>query len=205
MSAIRTASTPRPTTALLVMASLLGALWVIEGADQVLGERLDNFGIHARRLDGLFEIFAAPLLHAGWAHLIANSVPFFVLGLLVLLGGLARWAAASLIAIVSSGLSAWLLTPSNTIILGASGLIFGWLSYLVARGLWSRKPGQVIVGVIVLIFYGGLLWGVLPGAAGISWQAHLGGAVGGVVGAWALHRRSSMDRRSDRPARRTTP
>lgn len=209
MSSIRRTTTrqspaSRPTTAVIVMAGLLAVLWGIEGVDQLAGERLERFGIHARQLDGLPEIFTAPLLHAGWDHLIANSVPFFVLGLLVLLGGLARWAAASLISIVSSGLTAWLLTPSNAVILGASGLIFGWLSYLVARGLWSRKPGQVVVGIVVLIFYGGLIWGVLPGADGISWQAHLGGAAGGVLGAWALHRRS-FTRRLDPPVRRTTP
>ena len=75
------------------------------------------------------------------------------------------------------------------VILGASGLIFGWLTYLLARGIWSRRAGQVIIAVLVLLVYGGLIFGVLPGQPGISWQAHLGGAVGGVLAAWLLHRR----------------
>lgn len=182
----RTAAGP----AALIMLVLLAGLWVIEFLDQASGNRLDAYGIEARELDGLPEIFTAPFLHAGWDHLIGNSLPFLVLGFLVLLGGIARWLLSSLISIVSSGLTAWLLTPPDSIILGASGLIFGWLTYLMARALWSRQISQVIIAVLVLIFYGGLIWGVLPGEAGISWQAHLGGAVGGVLAAWLLHRRS---------------
>jgi membrane associated rhomboid family serine protease len=173
------------------MLGLLAWLWLLEVADTLTGNRLDNLGIHAQEIDGLPGIISAPFLHAGWDHLISNSVPFFVLGFLVLLGGLARWLLSSLISIISSGVAAWLLTPGQVVILGASGLIFGWLTYLLARGLWSRRPGQVAVAVLVLVFYGGLIFGVLPGQAGVSWQAHLGGAVGGVLAAWLLHRRSS--------------
>lgn len=181
----------RPGWSAMVILTLLTGLWVLELIDQLSGNRLDSAGIHARELDGLPEIFTAPFLHASWSHLISNSVPFAVLGFLVLLGGLGRWLVASLSSIVSSGLLAWALTPADTIVLGASGLIFGWLTYLLARGLWSRRPAQVAIAVLVLVVYGGLIWGVLPGAAGISWQAHLGGAIGGVFAAWWLHRRQT--------------
>ena len=172
-----------------VMAVLLAAMWLLELVDQFSGNALDDLGIHARTLDGLPEIFTAPFLHAGWDHLADNSLPFFVLGFLVLLGGLARWVVSSLVAVLTSGLSAWLLTPANTVVLGASGLIFGWLTYLLARGVLSRRPAQVVVSVVVLFGYGGLIWGVLPGERGVSWQAHLGGAIGGLLTAWLLHRR----------------
>lgn len=181
---------PSPGAAVVVMTGLLAVLWLLEAVDQVTGERLDYYGIHAREVDGLGGIASAPFLHAGWDHLISNSLPFWLLGFLVLLGGLARWLISSVIAILASGLSAWLLTPADTIIVGASGLIFGWLTYLLARGIWSRSMGQIAVAVGVLVLYGGLIWGVLPGAAGVSWQAHLGGAIGGVLAAWLLHRRA---------------
>lgn len=181
----------RPGAAAFIMLLLLAGLWMLELLDQLSGNRLDQFGIRAREVDGLPEIYSAPFLHAGWDHLLANSVPFVVLGFLVLLGGVARWLLSTLISVTSSGLAAWFLTPPNTIILGASGLIFGWLTYLVVRGVWSRRPAQVLIGVGVLVVYGGMIWGVLPSAAGISWQAHLGGAMGGVVAAWALHRRKA--------------
>jgi membrane associated rhomboid family serine protease len=172
-----------------VMGGLLALLWGMEFFDSLIGGRLDYYGIHAQDVDGLPGILSAPLLHGGWGHLIGNSVPFFVLGLLVLLGGLARWIWSTAISILASGLTAWLLTPAGTVIIGASGLIFGWLTYLLARGLWSRKLGQVVIAAAVLLFYGGMIVGILPGAAGVSWQAHLGGAIGGIFAAWLLHRR----------------
>jgi membrane associated rhomboid family serine protease len=181
----------RPLRAGAVMVLLLGLLWTLELLDQASGNALDAYGIRAREVDGLPEILSAPFLHAGWQHLAGNSVPFLVLGFLVLLSGMARWLVSTLTSIVSSGLFAWALTPAGTIVLGASGLIFGWLTYLIARGLWSRRPGQVALGLVVLFLYGGLIWGVLPGAAGISWQAHLGGAVGGLLAARHLHRRAA--------------
>jgi membrane associated rhomboid family serine protease len=189
MMADRTA--PRPGWAALVMLLLLAGLWMLEFLDQLSGHQLDQLGIHAREVDGMPEIFTAPFLHAGWDHLLSNSLPFYILGFLVLLSGLARWLASSLIIIVISGVAAWSLTPAHTIILGASGLIFGWLTYLLARGIWSRRPAQVVVAALVLLVYGGLIWGIFPSGAGVSWQAHLGGAIGGVVAAWLLHRRSS--------------
>jgi membrane associated rhomboid family serine protease len=181
----------RPGWAALVMLLLLAGLWVLEFLDQLSGNELDQLGIHAHEVDGLPEIFTAPFLHAGWDHLISNSLPFVVLGFLVLLGGLARWLVSSLIVIIVSGLTAWFLTPPHTIILGASGLIFGWLTYLLARGIWSRRPAQIVLAALVLLVYGGLIWGIFLSSAGISWQAHLGGAIGGVLAAWLLHRRAS--------------
>ena len=181
----------RPASAALVMLALLAGLWALELVDTLAGGALDAYGIESREVDGLLpEIFTAPFLHGGFDHLISNTVPFGVLGFLVLLGGVARWLLSSLTSILASGLFAWLLTPADTIILGASGLVFGWLTYLIVRGVWSRRPAQVLVGLAVLLVYGGLIWGVLPGAAGISWQAHLGGALGGVLAAWLLHRRA---------------
>jgi membrane associated rhomboid family serine protease len=192
----------RPGWAALIMLVMLAGMWILELLDQLSGNQLDQLGIHAREIDGMPEILTAPFLHAGWDHLISNSLPFLVLGFLVLLSGLARWLVASLIIIVISGLTAWFLTPANTIILGASGLIFGWMTYLLARGLWSRRLAQVVIAVLVLLVYGGLIWGVFPSGAGISWQAHLGGAVAGVLAAWLLHRRASRQAVSAAPIRR---
>jgi membrane associated rhomboid family serine protease len=192
----------RPGWAALIMLLLLASMWMLELLDQLSGNQLDQLGIHAREVDGMPEILTAPFLHAGWDHLISNSLPFLVLGFLVLLSGLARWLVSSLIIIVVSGMTAWLLTPANTIILGASGLIFGWLTYLLARGLWSRRPAQVVIAVLVLLVYGGLIWGVFPSGAGISWQAHLGGAIAGVLAAWLLHRRATRHVVTAGPIRR---
>lgn len=193
-------SVERPLGAAVLMGALLALLWVLEIVDQASGNALDEFGIRAREVDGLPYVFTAPFLHFGFDHLTSNSLPFFVLGVLVLLGGLARWVWSTLITVLSSGLTAWLLTPANSIIAGASGVIFGWLTYLLARGIYSRDIKQILISVAVLIFYGGVLWGVLPGQAGVSWQGHLGGALGGVLAARLLHRRSTRRASSSPPA-----
>ncbi|GAB3913290.1 hypothetical protein GCM10011575_20740 [Microlunatus endophyticus] len=178
-----------PIAAGLLVLGVLGFMWLLEFYDQATGNSLDQYGIHAREVTGLPEIFSAPFLHGSFEHLQGNSLPFLVLGFITALGGFARWVKASLICVIFSGLAAWLLTPAGTIVLGASGLIMGWLTYVITRGFFDRRPGRIILGVAVLFFYGGLIWGVFPGQAGISWQAHLGGAVGGVVAARVLHGR----------------
>jgi len=169
------------------MGLLLLVLWVLEAVDQASGHALDPYGIRPRSDEGLVSIFLAPWLHGGWAHLVSNSVPFFVLGLLVLVEGWRAWAWTTLVTVVVSGGVVWLVSPPGSLTLGASGVVFGWLTYLLARGFWSGSLGQIAVGALVLVVYGGVLWGVLPGAAGVSWQGHLGGAVGGLLAARLLH------------------
>lgn len=173
-----------PVGAAVIMLTWLAVLWLIEFIDVLAGGRLDGLGIRPRDPADLWAILTAPFIHYGWEHLIGNTLPFFVLGFVVLLDGGHRFLVATVTAIVTSGLSAWLFSPPGSITAGASGLIFGWLTYLLARGLFSRNVGWLIVGAIVLILYGGALWGVLPQGSGISWQSHLGGAVGGVLAAW---------------------
>ena len=167
-------------------------LWLLEIVDAASGNRLDDDGVRPRSTVGLLGIVFAPVLHAGWAHLEANTVPALVLFFLVLLGGIGRGLAATGVIWVVSGVGVWLVSPSNTVTIGASGLIFGWLMYLVLRGFFTRRPGQILLGVVLFLGYGGLLWGVLPGQPGVSWQGHLFGAVGGGLAAWLLaDRRSS--------------
>lgn len=165
------------------MGMLVALLWVVEAVDQASHNSLDAYGIHARTERGLWEIFLAPFLHGSWAHLVSNTVPFFVLGVIVLLDGWRSWSTTTLWVVVVSGLTAWVLSPAGSVTLGASGVVFGWLTFLIARGFYTRAPGQIALGVVVFLFYGGVLLGVLPTDSGISWQAHLGGAVGGVVAA----------------------
>ena len=114
---------------------------------------------------------------------------FLVLGVLVYLSGTGRFVWTTLISAIVSGLTAWLLAPPGSITAGASGVIFGYLTYLLVRGFYSRKIGQILLAVVVFAIYGTVLLGVLPGTPGVSWQGHLGGAVGGVLSAWWLHGR----------------
>ncbi|WP_211332563.1 rhomboid family intramembrane serine protease [Nocardioides aurantiacus] len=165
----------------VAMGVLVVVLWVLEGVDQATDNALDPYGIEPRQLDSLDNVFYAPWLHGGYAHLVSNTVPFFVLGVIVLMDGWGRWLRTSLVVVLVSGAAVWLFSPPGSLTLGASGVVFGWLTYLMVRGFYSRSPGQVATGVVLFLFYGGLLWGVLPTDAGISWQAHAGGALGGLL------------------------
>ena len=161
-------------------------MWILEIVDIVADHRLDNYGIHPRDVDGLAEILAAPFLHAGFGHLISNTVPFLAMGAAIALGGLMRVALVTLIVAVVSGFGTWLIAASNSIHLGASGVVFGYATYLVSRGIFSKRLSELAIGVVVVAIWGiGLLQGLLPQER-ISWQAHLFGAIGGVVAASVL-------------------
>ena len=184
------------TNGLLLVAAMVALMWVLEVVDVAADHRLDNYGIHPRDVDGLPEIFAAPFLHAGFGHLISNTVPFLAMGAAIALGGLVRVAIVTLIVGVISGAGTWLIAASNSVHLGASGVVFGYATYLVSRGILSRRLSELAVGVVVAAIWGiGLLQGLLPQDR-ISWQAHLFGAIGGVVAATVLAGR----REARRPA-----
>ncbi|WP_298133391.1 rhomboid family intramembrane serine protease [Micropruina sp.] len=187
--AVRSNAPVAPRQAAIVVGIGVALLWLIELVDQITRGSLDALGIHSWQVWSLPSIFLAPWLHADWAHLSANTLPFAVLGFLVMIGGAVRAVLSTLWSVVVSGLSAWLLSAPNTITIGASGLIFGWLTYLLTRGLFARNGKQILLAVVIFVVYGGILWGVFPTQAGVSWQAHLGGAIGGVLAAWSLHRR----------------
>ena len=143
-------------------------------------------GIVPREADSLPEIFVAPLLHHGWAHLIGNTIPLAGLGVLILLSGVPRWFNVTMISVIASGLAVWLFAPPNTLTVGASGVVFGYLTYLLARGFFNHNPAHMVVGIGLFFLAGGMLLGVLPGADGVSWQGHLGGALGGLLAAKLL-------------------
>ena len=124
------------------VAGFVALLWGLEGIDVLADHELDGWGIRPRTDEGLLGILAAPLLHGGWDHLGANTIPALVLGFLALVTGLARGLAATAIIWLLGGLAVWLLAGSNTEHIGASGLVFGWLVYLVLRGFFARNAAQ---------------------------------------------------------------
>ena len=170
-------------------------LWVIEIVDTAMNNELDQYGVQPREAEGLLGILFAPVLHGGWDHLSANTLPALVLGFLVLFSGIVRGLEVTAVIWVVGGLGVWLVAPSDTVHLGASVLIFGWLVYLMVRGIFTRRAGEIILGMVLFFMYGGLLLGVLPGQPGISWQGHLFGAIGGALAAWLV---SATDERTER-------
>lgn len=183
------ATTPPRQNALSRFASpvlLLAAMWAIQFADALLPGSFTGFGIRSWDLEGLLGIVLGPLLHASWAHLIGNSVPFLVLGLLVAVEGTRRfWTVTAIVAVVG-GLGTWIFNTPGTVTVGASVLVFGYFGYTVVRvfapGRVAHRIGYALIALVVIGVYGAtMLAGVVGVSQGISWQAHLFGAIGGAL------------------------
>ena len=175
-----------------VLGFLIALMWLSEIVDSAAGHRLDQYGIEPRDDDGLIGIPAAPFLHAGFSHLISNTVPLVTMGIAIAFAGARRVVAVTAIVALVSGLGTWLVAPDGTVHIGASGVVFGYATYLLSRGAFNRNLLELAIGVLVAVVWGGALLGGLLPEEGISWQGHLFGAVGGIVAARLLAR--SRDR-----------
>jgi len=157
-------------------------IWAVHLINGLLfGGVLIFFGIHPLDLSSIWHIFTSPLLHADFGHLISNTVPGAVFSFLIGMSGKRVWWEVLAFVVIVGGLGTWLLGGVGTNHIGASGLVYGWLGYLLVRGIFNRSLPQILVGVVLGVFYSGLVWGVLPGTPGVSWQAHLFGALGGIL------------------------
>lgn len=172
-----------------VLTSALGMAWASFAATFLSGGALLSFGIVPRTMSGLRGILFAPFLHANLQHLLSNTVPFVVLGWLVMLRDKTHFGRVTLAAALASGLASWLLGAPGSVHVGASGVIFGYLGFLMLSGWYARTIGSVLLSVGVTALWGGLVFGVLPSVPGVSWQGHLGGFIGGILAARALHKK----------------
>ncbi len=173
----------------IVLGAFVAGLWFLEIIDALLLRgALDGFGIAPRSLTSLPAVLVAPFLHAGFGHLMANTIPFVVLGWMVMWRRTSDLFAVFLASAIASGLGVWLFGGAHTLHLGLSGVIFGFLGFLLARGYYERSAGAIAVAFSAFLLYGGILWGVLPLQQGVSWQGHLFGFVGGVVTAYVMAR-----------------
>jgi membrane associated rhomboid family serine protease len=168
---------------------LVLVMWAAEIVDAATPRNnLDQYGIRPRNDEGLLGILAAPFLHGSFGHLMANTGAFVILGLLVVWTSRRYWAVTIGITIMG-GLGVWLVASPNTVHIGASGLVYGYAAFLVAWGLVTRKMRNVVVAIVVVLVYGGIVVGLMPGQPGISWQGHLFGAIAGIIMAVTLRRR----------------
>jgi membrane associated rhomboid family serine protease len=171
-----------------VLGLIVALMWVAEIVDTAAGHSLDGYGIEPRDDDGLVGIAAAPFLHAGFGHLAANTVPLVAMGVAIAFAGARRVLVVTAIVALVSGLGTWLIAPSGTVHIGASGVVFGYATYLLSRGVFNRDLLELAIGVLVAVVWGGALLGGLLPEEGISWQGHLFGAVGGILTAAVLAR-----------------
>jgi membrane associated rhomboid family serine protease len=186
-----------------LLFAIVSLMWVVEIINSLDANRLDSDGLYPHNVARLWGILTFPFLHASFAHLFDNTIPFVFLGLIIALRGARRLAVITAFLIVVGGLGTWLISPATgRATVGASGVVFGYAAYLLARGFFDRRLIELLVGVIVAVIWGAALISSLVPHTGISWQAHLCGGIAGVLAAWML---SSRDRRVRRGRRASKP
>jgi membrane associated rhomboid family serine protease len=172
----------------LSMGLFVLALWIIHFVDTVVLHSYlkQRFGLQPRTRFSLLSILISPFLHVNWRHLAANTIPFFVLGSLVMRQGqLIFWLITALIVLIA-GLGIWLFGKQHTQHMGASGLILGYFGFTLASVFFGPDLATIIVAVVVAGLYLGLIWQVIPLKRGVSTMGHLFGFLGGIVAAGAV-------------------
>jgi membrane associated rhomboid family serine protease len=175
---------------LRALAGLLAIMWAVELVNALDSYRLDRDGIVPRNVSHLYGVLFAPFLHESFSHLLGNTVPFVVLGFAIALDGARRLLIVTLIVALVSGIGTWLTAAGGTVTVGASGVVFGYATYLISRGLFDRRVVEIALGVLVGLIFGGVLISGLIPHSGISWEAHLFGGIGGVIAAAVLARQA---------------
>lgn len=182
------------------MACVAALLWIVEIVNASDHYRLDRFGLRPRDVGGLWGVITMPFLHSSVGHLASNTVPLIGVGWVLLLSGVRIWATVTGLVVLGGGFLTWLVGPEHALIVGASGMIFGWMGYLLARAYFSRRVRWIVVAVLVLIFFGTLLFGLFPSIkSDSSWQAHVCGFVAGIGTGALLHPRGGASRLPTRP------
>ncbi|HWL40973.1 MAG TPA: rhomboid family intramembrane serine protease [Gemmatimonadaceae bacterium] len=176
----------------LVLGGTLAVFWLVFVVNTLLGGALLQFGVIPRTAIGLRGILFAPFLHGGLSHIVANSIPFLILGWFVMLRDERHFIPVTIAGMLGSALVAWLLGAPGSVHIGASGVVFGYLGFLMLSGWYARSFGSILLSIIVTVAWGGLVFGMMPGAPGISWQAHVGGFLGGVLAARQFRKRSAV-------------
>jgi len=175
--------------ALFVMVGFIAVIWLAQLANWADHYQLTlSYGIRPRDAGSLPDILSAPFLHFSWAHIEGNSGPLFVFGFLAAYRGVTKFFGVTALVILTSGLGAWLTESSGSVGAGASGVVFGYFGYIMVRGIFDRHAIDLLIGAVMALCFAYQFSVLLP-AAGIGWQAHIGGLVGGVLAGWVLRER----------------
>jgi membrane associated rhomboid family serine protease len=171
----------------MLLVGIVALMWLIEVINSLDHNSLATHdGIFPRNIDHLWGIFTSPFLHVSFTHLIDNTIPFVFMGVIIALRGAARLALVTLIVIVIGGFGTWLIAPAGSDTVGASGVVFGYATFLLTRGVFNRSVLEILTGVVVGVVWGGALLASLVPQHGVSWQAHVCGGIAGVIAAYLL-------------------
>ena len=167
----------------VVLGGTFALFWTVFAVNNLLGGMLNVFGVIPRTTIGLRGLIFAPFIHQRLDHIVANSLPFLALGWMVMLRDPRHFVPVTVMSAIGSGLLAWLLGAPGSVHIGASGILFGYLGFLILSGWYARSALSIAMSVIVIAVWGGVVLGVMPGESGVSWQSHLGGFLAGALAA----------------------
>jgi membrane associated rhomboid family serine protease len=188
--------------ALFVMVGFLAILWLIQIVNWADHYRLTyEYGIRPRDVAALPDILTAPFLHFSWSHIEGNSGPLFIFGFLAAYRGVTKFISVTVVVVLTSGLAAWLTESPGAVGAGASGVVFGYFGYIMVRGFFDRHAIDVLLGAVMALCFAYQFTVLLP-KAGIGWQAHIGGLVGGIAAGWVFRERRTGAGTKTRPARK---
>jgi membrane associated rhomboid family serine protease len=175
--------------ALFIMAGFIAVIWIIQIVNWADHYQLTlHYGIRPHDVGSLPYILTAPFLHFSWAHIEGNSGPLFIFGFIAAYRGIRKFLGVTALIVLTSGLAAWLTESGSSVGAGASGLVFGYFGYIMVRGFFDRHAIDLLIGAVMALSFA-YQFTVLVPQAGIGWQAHIGGLVGGVLGAWVFRDR----------------
>ncbi len=175
-------------------------LWIIHILKLTLDLPLNNYGLISRDIRGIRGIFTSPFIHGSFHHLISNTVPLFVLTTMILFFFRKAAVASILLIYVLTGVAVWSFARGNVIHIGASGVIYGLVSFIFWSGIFRRNTKSIVLALVVTVLYSSYFIGVLPNQKGISWESHLfGGIVGILVAYWMKDYREDEPESNDWP------
>lgn len=191
---------PHLKRALIIPIGIVVIMWSVEAWDWILSLLLkrgdvslfDGFGIHPRKLVGIPGILLSPFLHKDFAHLSANTLPLLTLAFILALTGLQRFLAANFIIVLTTGAAVWLFGRQGTVHIGASGVVFGYLGFLLVKGFIEKRARWIAVSIVIGFLYAGYMHNLLPGRPGISWLSHFFGFLSGILAAWIIAKQPSQ-------------
>ena len=190
--------------ALFVMVGFIAVIWILQIVNWASHYDFDtSYGVIPRDVVRLPDIFIAPFLHFSWSHLEANSGPLFIFGFLAAYRGVWKFVGLTVLVIITSGLAVWFFQGGNTVGVGASGLVFGYFGYVLARGLIDRNLIDALIAIVMGLSFAYLFTVAIPGTPHVSWLAHLGGLIGGLAGGWIFRDRKDKGGARQKPKRGT--
>ena len=157
---------------------LIIIIWAVFLIDWIFNLNLNQYGIFPRKTSALGGILFSPFLHGSFGHLISNTLPFFILGTVIIYFYQKCWIKVLLIIYVITGTGVWLVARP-AIHIGASGLVYGFVGFLFFSGLFRKNIKSLLISIAIVLLYGGLIFGIFPGQKNISWESHLVGAIVG--------------------------